>query len=210
MAVVGPSGAGKSTLARVILGTWRINNGKVRLDGVDVHLWDKDQLGQYLGYLPQDVELFQGSLSDNIARFGQANSMLLEDAISIAQLGPIIKGLPSGLQTDVGDLGGILSGGQQQRVGLARAVYGNPKLVVLDEPNASMDTEGEKALRAAVAELKKRQAIVVLITHRRDMLDLADLILVLREGQVQGFGPRDQVLAAMQKAAEEARQRVLN
>jgi len=207
MAVVGPSGAGKSTLARVILGTWRINNGKVRLDGVDVHLWDKDQLGQYLGYLPQDVELFQGSLSDNIARFGQANSMLLEDAISIAQLDPIIKGLPLGLQTDVGDLGGILSGGQQQRVGLARAVYGNPKLVVLDEPNASMDTEGEKALRAAVAELKKRQAIVVLITHRRDMLDLADLILVLREGQVQGFGPRDQVLAAMQKAAEEARQR---
>jgi len=207
MAVVGPSGAGKSTLARVILGTWRVNNGKVRLDGVDVHLWDKDQLGQHLGYLPQDVELFQGSLAENIARFGQVNAAYLQEAIKTAHLDPVIAGLPAGLQTDVGDLGGILSGGQQQRVGLARAVYGNPKLVVLDEPNASMDAEGERALRAAVDELRKRQAIMVLITHRRDMLDLADLILVLRDGQVQGFGPRDQVLAAMQKAAEEARQR---
>ena len=207
MAVVGPSGAGKSTLARVILGTWRVNNGKVRLDGVDMHLWDKDQLGPHLGYLPQDVELFQGSLADNIARFGQVNTTFLQEAIETARLEPVIRGLPAGLQTDVGDLGGILSGGQQQRVGLARAVYGNPKLVVLDEPNASMDAEGERALRAAVDELRKRQAIVVMITHRRDMLDLADLVLVLRDGQVQGFGPRDQVLAAMQKAAEEARQR---
>ena len=207
MAVVGPSGAGKSTLARVILGTWRINNGKVRLDGVDVHLWDKDQLGKYLGYLPQDVELFQGSLADNIVRFGQVDPNSLREAVSIAQLEPILAELPDGLQTDVGDLGGILSGGQQQRVGLARAVYGNPRLVVLDEPNASMDLEGEKALRAAIDELRRREAIVILVTHRKDMLDLADLILVLREGQVQGFGPRDQVLAAMQKAADEARQR---
>ena len=140
-------------------------------------------------------------------RFGQVDPNSLREAVSIAQLEPILAELPDGLQTDVGDLGGILSGGQQQRVGLARAVYGNPRLVVLDEPNASMDLEGEKALRAAIDELRRREAIVILITHRKDMLDLADLILVLREGQVQGFGPRDQVLAAMQKAADEARQR---
>jgi len=125
----------------------------------------------------------------------------------MAGLEPIIAELPKGLQTNVGDLGGVLSGGQQQRVGLARAVYGNPRLVVLDEPNASLDFEGERVLRSAISALRAAESVVVFVTHRRDLLDLADLLLVLREGQVQGFGPRDQVLAAMQKAAEESRQR---
>jgi len=207
LAVIGPSGAGKSTLARVVLGTWRINNGKVRLDGVDVHLWDKDQLGPYLGYLPQDVELFEGSLADNIARFGEPDAERLTEAVRLAGLEPIIAELPKGLQTNVGDLGGVLSGGQQQRVGLARAVYGTPRLVVLDEPNASLDFEGERVLRSAISALRAAESIVVFVTHRRDLLDLADLLLVLREGQVQGFGLRDQVLAAMYKSAEESRQR---
>ena len=208
LAIVGPSAAGKSTLAKVILGSWPVMNGKVRLDGADIHSWNKDELGPYLGYLPQDIELFEGTISDNICRFGDPEPELLADAVKLAGLDQIIDALPDGLDTEIGDLGGMLSGGQRQRVGLARAVYGRPKLVVLDEPNASLDERGEKALLQALLDLKARGTIVVIVTHRTDILQVVDLMLVLRDGQTQAFGPKDQVLAALKKAADEQRAKI--
>jgi len=205
LAVVGPSAAGKSTLAKVMLGSWPVMGGKVRFDGADIHAWNKDELGPYLGYLPQDIELFEGTIADNICRFGEPDPELLADAVRLAGLDHIVDALPSGLDTEIGDLGGILSGGQRQRVGLARAVYGKPKLIVLDEPNASLDERGEKALLQAIVELKARGTIVVIVTHRTDILQVVDLMLVLRDGQTQAFGPKDQVIAALKKAADEQR-----
>jgi ATP-binding cassette subfamily C exporter for protease/lipase len=205
LAIVGPSAAGKSTLAKVLLGTWPVMNGKVRLDGADIHSWNKDELGPYLGYLPQEIELFDGTIADNIARFGTPDPELLADAVKLAGLDHVVDALADGLNTEIGDLGGMLSGGQRQRVGLARAVYGRPKLVVLDEPNASLDERGEKALLQAIVELKARGTIVVIVTHRTDILQVVDLMLVLRDGQTQAFGPKDQVLAALKKAADEQR-----
>ena len=197
LAIVGPSGCGKSSLARVLIGIWAPVVGSARLDGADVAGWDKAELGVHIGYLPQDVELFDGTIAENIARFGDVDMDKVREAATLAGLDPILADLPDGLDTDIGDDGCVLSGGQRQRVGLARAMYGDPRLVVLDEPNSSLDERGEADLLVAVAELKRRGCTVVVITHRRSLLPVVDQMLVLTDGRPRLFGPRDQVLAEL-------------
>jgi len=198
LAVVGPSAAGKSTLARLLVGLWPAASGRVRLDGVDIYAWNKQELGPHIGYLPQDNELFEGTLADNIARFGEGDEHLLRKAVSAVGLDELVAALPDGLETLIGAGGVVLSGGQRQRVALARAIYGDPKFIVLDEPNASLDEAGERALLQTLLGLKARGATLVVMTHRTSVLAAIDKILVLRDGQVAGFGPRDEVLAALQ------------
>ena len=204
LAVVGPSAAGKTTLARVLVGLWPASVGKVRLDGADIYAWDKNELGPHVGYLPQGVELFEGTISENIARFGEVEQHKVEAAARAVGLHETIMALPDGYDSQVGRDGAMLSGGQRQRVGLARALYGDPVFLVLDEPNSSLDEAGDAALASALAQLKARGATVVVITHRTSVLAVADKMLVLRDGQMQGFGPRDEVLAALRKAHEQA------
>lgn len=206
LAVVGPSASGKTTLARALVGLWPSAGGKVRLDGADVYTWDKAELGPHIGYLPQGVELFDGTLAENIARFGTLEPQKVEAAARAVGLHELIMGLPDGYETQVGREGAILSGGQRQRVGLARAIYGDPVFVVLDEPNSSLDEAGDAALAAAVLSLKARGTTFVVMTHRTSILPVVDKMLVLRDGQVQAFGPRDDVLAAINKAAQQMQQ----
>ena len=206
LAVVGPSASGKTTLARLLTGLWPAAMGKVRLDGVDVFTWDKAELGPCVGYLPQGVELFEGSVAENIARFGQVDATQVEAAARAVGLHEFILTLPQGYDSPVGDGGARLSGGQRQRIGLARAIYGNPVFVVLDEPNSSLDEEGDAALARTIATLKARGTTFVVMTHRTSVLAVADKMLVLRDGQMQAFGPRDEVLAALQQAAQQAAQ----
>ena len=201
LVVLGASGSGKSTLARVLMGVWPDVSGKVLLDGVPVADWDRIELGPNVGYLPQDVELFEGTLAENIARFGNLDSDKVIEAARCAGLHDMILRFPKGYDTPIGDAGGLLSGGQRQRVGLARAVYGNPALIVLDEPNANLDEMGEAALVKTVQEMKALGKTVVLITHRPGILAVADRVLVLHEGRVQFEGPRDEVLATLRAAA---------
>ena len=201
LAVVGPSAAGKTTLARMLTGLWPAVNGKVRLDGVDVFTWDKAELGPSVGYLPQGVELIDGTLAENIARFGPVDMQKIEAAARIVGLHEWALQLPQGYGSPVGREGSLLSGGWRQRVGLARALFGRPVFVVLDEPNSSLDEAGDAALMAAMAQLKAMGTTFVVMTHRISMLGVADKILVLREGQAQAFGPRDEVLAALRQAA---------
>jgi len=206
LAVLGPSGVGKTCLCRALVGVWPAATGKVRLDGVDVFTWNKTELGPFVGYLPQDTELFDGSLAENITRFGKPPDLAQLHAAALAVgLDRYIASLPLGFDTPVGLDGGQLSGGVRQRVGLARAIYGNPTLVVLDEPNASLDEAGDQALLQAISQTKQRGASVVLVTHRPEILALADKLLVLREGQMQAFGPRDQVMEALKQAIAKAR-----
>ena len=202
LAVVGPSGAGKTTLTRLLVGLWSPASGKVRLDGVDLHAWDKTELGPHIGYLPQGVALFDGSLADNIARFGEPDSVKLQAAVQAAGLQDLVAALPQGLATPLGFEGAVLSGGMRQRVGMARALYGEPQLLVLDEPNASLDEAGEAAMLQTLAQLKQRGATVVLVTHRAQALALVDGLLILREGQMQACGSRDEVLAALKQARD--------
>lgn len=203
--VLGPSGSGKSTLARCMLGIWPGASGEVLLDGLPVQGWERDELGPYLGYLPQDIELFEGSIAENIARFGEVDSEQVIAAARSAGLHEMILRFPKGYDTPIGEAGNLLSGGQRQRIGLARAVYGDPVLVVLDEPNANLDDVGEAALVRTVQQLKARGSTVVLITHRPGILAVADRLLILQDGRVQADGPRDQVLAAL-RAAQAAAQ----
>ena len=200
LAVVGPSASGKTTLARLLVGLWPAATGKVRLDGVDVFSWDKTELGPHIGYLPQGVELFDGTLAENIARFGEVNSAKVEAAARAVGLHDTIMALPKGYDSPVGREGAMLSGGQRQRVGLARAIYGNPVFVVLDEPNSSLDESGDAALASAINQLKSRGTTFVVMTHRTSVLAVADKMLILQEGQNRAFGPRDEVLAALAKA----------
>ena len=204
LVVVGPSASGKTTLARLLTGLWPAINGKVRLDGVDVHAWDKGELGPHVGYLPQGVELFEGTLAENIARFGKVDQHKVEAAARAVGLHEFISALPGGYGNPVGPEGARLSGGQRQRVGLARALYGDPVFVVLDEPNSSLDEEGDAALAKAISDAKQRGTTFVIMTHRTSVLAVADKMLVLRDGQQQAFGPRDDVLAALNKAAQQA------
>jgi PrtD family type I secretion system ABC transporter len=195
LGVIGPSGAGKSTLARLLVGAWRPYAGTVRIDGADLHNWDPEARGDFMGYLPQDVELFDGSVAENIARFGEMDSEAIVTAAKRAGVHDMILHLPQGYDTPIGTGGCALSGGQRQRIGLARAVYGGPCLVILDEPNSNLDDEGEAALVYAITELKRSGTTVVIISHRPSILGVTDQILVLAEGTVRMFGNRAEVLA---------------
>ncbi|MCB1655049.1 MAG: ATP-binding cassette domain-containing protein, partial [Pseudomonadales bacterium] len=190
-------GSGKSTLARVLVGVWPTLAGTVRLDAADIHQWNRDQLGPHLGYLPQDIELFSGSIAENIARFREADAQLVVEAARQAGVHEMILRLPQGYDTLLGDAGSGLSGGQKQRVALARALYGSPCLVVLDEPNSNLDTVGDAALSRAIAQLKADGRTVVLVTHRSSSLAQTDKLLVLNEGRTQAFGPTAEVLKAL-------------
>lgn len=203
--VIGPSASGKTTLARLLVGVWPATAGKVRLDSADVHAWNKYELGPHMGYLPQSVELFGGTVAANIARFGPVDMDKVRAAASLVGVTEMIEALPQGFDTEVGTEGAILSGGQRQRLGIARAVYGDPQLLVLDEPNASLDEAGEKALLEMLTVLKSRGATIVANTHRASLLPVADKILLMNEGQSAAFGPRDEVLGALRKAGEQAR-----
>lgn len=202
LAVVGPSASGKTTLARLLVGLWPAMSGKVRLDGADVYAWDKTELGPYLGYLPQGVELLDGTLAENIARFGEVDMAQVEAAARLVGVHEMIMSLPEGYNSPVGRDGAMLSGGQRQRVGLARALYGKPVFVVLDEPNSSLDEAGDAALANAIATLKQLGTTFVVMTHRTSVLGVADKMLIMREGAQQAFGPRDEVLAALQQKAK--------
>lgn len=202
LAVIGPSASGKTCLARALLGLWPSLGGKARLDGVDMHTWDKAELGPYVGYLPQGVELFDGTIAENIARFGEVDPVKAEAAARAVGLHEFILSLPEGYDTDVGPEGARLSGGQRQRIGLARALYGDPVFVLLDEPNSSLDEAGDAALSQAIAQAKARGATIVVMTHRTSVLAVADKVLLMRDGAMQAFGPRDEVLAALRKGAK--------
>jgi ATP-binding cassette subfamily C protein EexD len=195
--IIGPSAAGKSSLARAMLGVWPCINGKVRIDGAEISHYDRAILGSHIGYLPQDIELFDGSISENIARYEDPKPELVVEAAQVAGVHEMILQLPQGYDTPIGPGGIALSGGQRQRIGLARAIYSYPKIVVLDEPNSNLDDMGERALVGAIAELKKRGTTVVLITHRPAILGITDKIAFMKDGQLHLYGPRDEVLAAL-------------
>ncbi|WP_404298483.1 type I secretion system permease/ATPase [Halomonas sp.] len=193
--IIGPSAAGKSTLARVLLGIWPAQVGNVRLDGAEVSHYNRDELGPFIGYLPQDIELFDGTISENIARFGEVDPNKVVKAAKKAGVHEMVLELSNGYDTYISSTSGALSGGQRQRVGLARALYGDPVLVVLDEPNSNLDDAGERHLSEAIKQLKTEGVTLFVISHRTSVLKNMDQLLVLKEGQVSMFGPRDEVLA---------------
>jgi ABC-type protease/lipase transport system fused ATPase/permease subunit len=197
LAIVGPSGSGKSTLARLITGVYPPSSGHVRIDGAEVHEIPRSEFGPQVGYLPQNVDLFRGTVAENIARMEAPDDALVVAAARRARVHEMVLRLGDGYETDIGDDGNRLSGGQRQRVGLARALYGEPRILVLDEPNANLDSDGEDALGEALREALARGATVVMITHRMNLVSLSDFILVMRDGAVETFGPRDDVLARM-------------
>ncbi len=197
LAVVGPSGAGKSSLVRALLGLWPQAAGEVRLDGADIRHWDRDALGRFIGYLPQDVELFDGTVAENIARFNKVDAEKVLAAAQMAGVHELILQLPNAYDTVIGPSGGVLSGGQRQRIGLARAMYDNPSLIVLDEPNSNLDEAGELALFKALQILREKGTTVVIISHRPGVLSQVDKILVLVAGTVTLFGDRQQVMAQL-------------
>jgi ABC-type protease/lipase transport system fused ATPase/permease subunit len=196
LGVIGPTGAGKSTLARAIVGAWPRMRGKVRLDGADVRQWDPVTLGKHLGYLPQDVELFEGTVAENISRFEpEADPQNIVAAARQAAVHDMVLKLPDGYNTRVGAGGHRLSAGQLQRIGLARAMYGDPALLIMDEPNANLDADGEAALVQAVANARKRGATVIVVAHRPSALAAIDTLLMLKDGKQVAFGPKEEVLA---------------
>jgi len=197
VAVIGPSASGKSTLARALVGVWAPISGAIRLDGAEVHAWDKEQLGPWVGYLPQDIELFDGTIAENIARFGTLDDAQIVRAAQRAGVHDLVLHLPQGYETPIGEGGMVLSGGQRQRVALARALYGDPALIVLDEPNASLDEAGDAALSAALDTLRQEKRTVFVMTHRMNILSIVDAVMVLAGGTIRAFGPRDAVLKAL-------------
>ena len=202
LAVVGPSASGKSTLARLLVGNWKPQVGAVRLDGADIAAWPQARLGRHVGYLPQGVELFSGTVSENIARMGEVDSPAVIDAAQYARVHDMILQLPKGYETPIGEGGAFLSAGQRQRIALARAVYGAPRLVVLDEPDSNLDGEGESALLELVRQLKAAKATLVIVTHRTSLLYAMDCILVLRDGAIERFAPAADLLPPLRTAPE--------
>jgi len=205
LGIIGPSASGKSTLARALVGVWPALRGEIRLDGAKLDQWESDVLGNHIGYLPQDVELFDGSVAENISRF--APNVEAEGFIEAAQhagVHEMILHLADGYDTQIGEGGAALSAGQRQRIGLARALYGAPFLIVLDEPNSNLDAEGDAALERAVAALRKRGAIVIVIAHRPSAIESLNTILVLGEGRQQAFGPKEEVLSRTTQRAAQA------
>lgn len=202
MALIGPSAAGKTSLARVLAGAWRPSGGRALLDGMDVAQWAAEDRGRYVGYLPQDIELFAGTVSENICRFAQLDASTFKHVVRAAELAGVhelIKRLPKGYATEIGESGAALSGGQRQRIGLARALYGDPALLILDEPNSNLDREGEDALIAALSAIKAAGTTIILIAHRPNIMEKVDKILVLNRGQQDLFGPRDHVFNELAK-----------
>ncbi|HET8746839.1 MAG TPA: type I secretion system permease/ATPase [Ramlibacter sp.] len=202
LAILGPSAAGKSTLARLLTGVWAPNTGRVRLDGADLSHWKRDALGPHIGYVPQDVELFDGTVADNIARLDQVDAKEVVDAATRANAHEMILALPQGYDTQVGEHGARLSPGQRQRVALARALYGKPQLVVLDEPNSNLDGAGEAALAQAMAALRQAGVTTVVVTHRPSLIAHVDKIMLLAAGRIQQFGPAAEVMKEMQRQAQ--------
>jgi ATP-binding cassette subfamily C protein EexD len=203
LGIIGPSGAGKSTFARALLGIWPTSSGTIRLDGAEIFNWNRDELGPHIGYLPQDIELFEGTISQNIARFGEVEPEKVVAAAKMADVHELILRLPDGYNTAIGANGGNLSGGQRQRIGLARALYGDPVVVVLDEPNSNLDEQGEIALGRTIQRLKINKVTVIVITHRNNVLTNVDKLLLLSDGQLSVYGPKDQVVAHLQKVAQQ-------
>lgn len=201
VAIIGPSASGKSTLARILVGVLSPSAGHVRIDGADVWQWPRNQLGQYLGYLPQDIELFSGTVAENIGRFEGVGSDAIIEAAQLAGVHEMILRLPQAYETHIGENGNVLSGGQRQRIALARAALRSPRLLVLDEPNSNLDSVGEASLSSCLMELKSRGATIVLISHRLTALNFVDKILVLNNGVVEAFGPRAEILARLGKPA---------
>jgi ATP-binding cassette subfamily C protein len=197
LGIIGPSAAGKSSLARAIVGVWPLHSGEIRIDGAALSHWDNDQLGKHIGYLPQDVELFSGTIAENIARFAAVDESMVVSAAQMAGVHDMVQLMPNGYNTQIGDGGQSLSGGQRQRIALARALYGMPTIIILDEPNASLDSEGEAALMTTLERLKAAHRTVILITHKTNILAMMDKILVLKQGQVQGFGERDEIFSKL-------------
>lgn len=197
LALIGPSAAGKTTLVRLMVGNWVPQRGAVRLDGAELQTWDADALGPYVGYLPQDVELFSGTVRDNIARMGDGPDALVIEAAQRAQAHEMILELPNGYDTEIGDGGAFLSGGQRQRLGLARALYGNPKIIILDEPNASLDSAAENRLMQTLFQLKEQKTTIILITHRLNLVSVADKVLLMKGGLAEAFGSRDEVMSKL-------------
>ncbi len=202
--VIGPSGSGKSSLCRLLVGVWRPSFGTVRVDGADVAVWDADKLGPYLGYMPQEVDLFPGTVAANIARMQEAEDSEVIAAAQLAGAHQMILRLPNGYDTEVGEHGGQVSGGQRQRIALARAFFRDPALLVLDEPNSNLDGDGELALLRGLAELKKRKRTMFIVAHQPNLLRIADKVLVLREGVATHFGPRDEILQTLMKGTKQA------
>lgn len=195
--VAGPSASGKSTLARLVAGLLPASSGKVRFNGVDAYHWSKEELGPHIGYLSQDIELLDGSIADNIARFGEPDAEKLQAAIDLLGLQPLIDSLPDGINTQIGSEGEFLSGGRRQLIGLARAIYGNPRIVILDEPNANLDEAGDRTLQSMVRVLKKQGTTFVIISHLQGIKAIADYLLILMNGQVMRFGKPDEVMASL-------------
>jgi PrtD family type I secretion system ABC transporter len=202
LAIIGPSAAGKSSLARLLVGVRRPTAGSVRLDGAEIGLWPREDFGRHVGYLPQEVALLPGTIAENIARMKAAPAEDVIDAARRAGVHEMVLRLPQGYDTSISDAGSILSGGQRQRIALARALFGDPRLVVLDEPNASLDSEGEAALASAMIELKARGATLVVITHRMPLVSQTDKLLLLRDGAIELFGPRRQVMDRLRARPE--------
>lgn len=199
LGLIGPSGSGKSTLARLLVGVWPAAGGAVRLDGANVYQWNKDELGPSIGYLPQDVELFAGTIAENIARFGTINPEKVVKAAELAGIHEMILQMPQGYDTHIGDGGIGLSGGEKQRIGLARALFDNPALIVLDEPNSNLDEVGDQALAHTIAKLKELKRTIVLITHKPNIIRETNLLLFLQNGVALAFGPTDRVLEDLKK-----------
>lgn len=199
LTIIGPSGSGKSTLARAIVGATPLSNGKIRLDGVDIHQWNKVELGPHIGYLPQDIELFDGTIAENIGRFSSFNLEDVRSASHLVKLTEIIENLPNGFSTEISEDGGILSGGHRQRLALARAIYLNPKLIVLDEPNSSLDAAGDLALIETLEYLKSQGTTIIVISHRSNLIKISDYLMLLSDGVIRSYGPRDLVMQKLQE-----------